>query len=153
MKKYTWLAVCILILGCFAGCGTQTEQRKSQNYENETLGFNFEIPLVWEDNYEVNEHVENGITYTDFYYVYGWPQKKTTLLVSIIATDEETWTSQQLENEYYLMAINKEGIYFANKVPSVPEDVPFKEGSKKAKNFQTLLLSIQEVSKMFSLTR
>ena len=154
MKKYIWMIVSLFILECFAGCGTQTQQQQqSQVYENETLGFSFEIPLAWKDNYEVKEHVENGITYTDFYYVYGWPQKQTTLLVSIIATDEATWTNQQLENNYYLMAINRDGIYFANKVPLVPEEVPFKEGSKKAKEFQKLLLSLQEVGKQFSLSR
>jgi len=153
MKKYILIAVCLLLLGCFTGCGTQTQEQPSQNYENETLGFSFEVPSAWADDYEVKEHTENGITYTDFYYVYGWPQQKTTLLVSIIATDENTWTNGQLENEYYLMAINKEGVYFANKVPKVPEEVPFKEGSKKAKEFQKLLLSVQEVGKMFSLIK
>lgn len=152
MKKYFLGVVFVLILGCFAGCGTATKP-VSKSYENETLGFAFEIPHVWEDNYVVNEYTQDGITYTDFNYVYGWQKNKTALLVSVIATDEETWTSRQLENEYYLMAINKEGVYFANRVPLVPEEVPFKENSKKAKKFISLLLSLQEADGMFSLTK
>ncbi len=154
IKKLLWLMVCIIFIINLTGCGTQPEQtQKVDNYENETLGFSFEIPSAWGEDFEVQERTEGTITYIDFLYPYGWPQKKTTLLVSIIATDEATWTSQQLENDYYLMAVNKEGVFFANRVPLVPEEVPFKEGSKKAKEFQARLISLQEVAKRFSVTR